>query len=305
MIVTCASCLTKFNLNDSMVPPKGAKVRCSRCKHVFYVVPAPAEKKEEGMGDLAALAKSPEGITGREQKALPAAPALEEDGETGGASEMEEVLSAFEEKAKGGPPGSETEEPAKVLRTIRVARPERRGPSMVFALVFILLLIVFGIFYVSTELQSGGKLVSFLQSPFKKLSQTWGQLWGTETEGLVIGDFSRYEENVGGVPVSVIEGKVNNRSGVTKKFIRVKVAIYDKEKNRIAEKEALCGRLISRSEIKTLPSSPSKGELVPQPPNEGEMTTPPGRSTPFTIVFRDLPSDAKEFKIEVIEAPNL
>ncbi|RPJ08336.1 MAG: DUF3426 domain-containing protein, partial [Deltaproteobacteria bacterium] len=85
----------------------------------------------------------------------------------------------------------------------------------------------------------------------------------------------------------------------------VKVVIYDREKNRVAEKEAICGRVISRNELKNLPSDFFKGNLVLKPETEGEMTTPAGKSVPFMIVFRDLPSDAKEFKVEIVEAPNL
>ena len=37
MIITCSACLTKFNLNDDRIPEGGAKVRCSKCRHVFSV----------------------------------------------------------------------------------------------------------------------------------------------------------------------------------------------------------------------------------------------------------------------------
>ena len=57
MIVTCASCFTKFNLDESKIPPQGAKVRCSRCKHVFFVVP-PEAPKEEIVADFESFAKA-------------------------------------------------------------------------------------------------------------------------------------------------------------------------------------------------------------------------------------------------------
>jgi predicted Zn finger-like uncharacterized protein len=37
MIVTCESCKTKFQLDPGRIKGVGSKVRCSRCKHVFYV----------------------------------------------------------------------------------------------------------------------------------------------------------------------------------------------------------------------------------------------------------------------------
>ncbi len=43
MIVTCEQCATQFQLDDSKVPMGGVRVRCSRCKHAFFIEPAGAE----------------------------------------------------------------------------------------------------------------------------------------------------------------------------------------------------------------------------------------------------------------------
>jgi predicted Zn finger-like uncharacterized protein len=39
VIVTCEQCSTQFRLDDARVPERGARVRCSRCKHSFFVKP--------------------------------------------------------------------------------------------------------------------------------------------------------------------------------------------------------------------------------------------------------------------------
>ncbi|MEH0023106.1 MAG: DUF3426 domain-containing protein [Desulfobacter sp.] len=39
MIITCEECATRFTLDDDLIPPQGAKVRCSMCKHVFTAYP--------------------------------------------------------------------------------------------------------------------------------------------------------------------------------------------------------------------------------------------------------------------------
>jgi len=311
MIITCASCLTKFNLDDSKITAKGAKVRCSRCKHVFYVVPSP-EAKEEVFEDFDTFAKYHEDRTpAQREKAGPPPKSGEEEGKEEPSPEGEEVSlpppKASAERIEEEPARSTEEEKgeAEPSRPIRVSRAERRGPSMIFALVIILLLIVFGIFYLSTELGSGGRLSSYVEQPIEKITQVWHQIWGTENEGLTVGDFSRYEERIGEIPLSVIEGRVNNQSGFTKKYIRIKVVIYDTEKNRVAEKETICGRVISRSDLKNLPSDFFKGDLILKPQTEGEMMIPASKSVPFTVVFRDLPADAKEFKVEIVDAPNL
>jgi predicted Zn finger-like uncharacterized protein len=311
MIITCASCLTKFNLDDSKIPAKGTKVRCSRCKQVFYVVPS-HETKEETFGDFETFGKyHGDQMPGQGEKGGPPPKSGEEERKLEPPSEKEEGFlsppKTLVEKIEKEPAPLLEEKKAEVKpsKPIRVARAERRGPSIVFALVIILLLIVFGIFYLSTELGSGGRLSSYVEQPIKKITQVWHQLWGTEMAGLTIGDFTRYEESIGGGPFYVIEGRVNNQSGFTKKHVRVKVVIYDREKNRVAEKETICGRVISRSELKNLPSDFFKGDLVLKPQTEGEMTTPAGKSVPFTVIFKDLPADAKEFKVEIVEAPNL
>jgi predicted Zn finger-like uncharacterized protein len=42
VVIVCQKCHTRFQLDDAKLPAKGARVRCSRCKHAFFVAPAPA-----------------------------------------------------------------------------------------------------------------------------------------------------------------------------------------------------------------------------------------------------------------------
>jgi len=37
VIITCSQCTTRFQLDESRIPEEGVKVRCSRCKHAFFV----------------------------------------------------------------------------------------------------------------------------------------------------------------------------------------------------------------------------------------------------------------------------
>jgi predicted Zn finger-like uncharacterized protein len=37
VIVTCERCATQFQLDDERVPDEGVRVRCSRCKHAFFI----------------------------------------------------------------------------------------------------------------------------------------------------------------------------------------------------------------------------------------------------------------------------
>jgi predicted Zn finger-like uncharacterized protein len=47
MIVQCEACQTKFRLADEKVKPGGTKVRCSKCKEIFTVMPPAPEPEPE------------------------------------------------------------------------------------------------------------------------------------------------------------------------------------------------------------------------------------------------------------------
>ena len=355
MIVTCASCLTKFNLDDARISPKGVKVRCSRCQHVFLVV-LPPDSKEEVIEDFESFAKYHEDLietgpaTEKKEKAAPPPPLrspkmekervdLEEEKieippvakgpEKPSAFEEEEPIVFADEKKppdveqeETGPPAArrerviprppppprepvEEEEPERrPVRSKGVARRERRGTSLIFALVVVIAVLIFGGFYLWTELGSGGRLAPYVQSPLKKVTALWNQIWGTEREGLIVGDLSGYEEKVGEVSLTVIEGKVINQSKFTKRHVKVRVVIFDQNKAKVAEKETLCGRSAGRGTWKNLPPDFVKGNLLFEPQSEAEKVVAPGKAIPFTVVFKDLPSDAK-FTVEILEAPNI
>lgn len=36
MIVTCPSCFSRFSLDNTMLPPRGRRVRCGKCKHEWH-----------------------------------------------------------------------------------------------------------------------------------------------------------------------------------------------------------------------------------------------------------------------------
>jgi len=61
MVVECAACHTRFKLADDKIKPGGTKVRCSRCKHVFAVLPpaTAAPLEAPGTDDAAAVATPP------------------------------------------------------------------------------------------------------------------------------------------------------------------------------------------------------------------------------------------------------
>lgn len=55
MIVECSNCQTRFQLDDSRVPLRGIRVRCSRCKEAFFLE-HPDAGKADALNDVAAQA---------------------------------------------------------------------------------------------------------------------------------------------------------------------------------------------------------------------------------------------------------
>jgi predicted Zn finger-like uncharacterized protein len=313
MIVTCASCLTKFSLDESRIPAKGAKVRCSRCQHVFFIVP-PTESKEEHepIEDFETFAKQHEELIEPGQRAatVPSRPEVEKKEM---AAQEEEEAFLFPEKAEekrvaqvaAAKFGEEERTKVKPPMPKRMVRRERKGPSIIFALIVVLAVLVLGIFYLWTELGSKGKLTAYLEYPIREVTALWDQIWGIQKEDLVVGDLSRYDEKVGEVSLSVIEGRVKNQTSSAKRYIKIKVVIFDQNNDAVAEKETLCGLDIGREELKNLPPEFFKGQMLIQPQTPKEMIIPPGKDAPFMVIFKDLSGQAREFKVEISEAPKL
>jgi len=203
-------------------------------------------------------------------------------------------------------PPMEREPETKTYKPTKMARREKKRLSFRFVLVAVLILLGLGaLYYLWTEAGSMKKLSSFFENPIGKITHLWNQIGGTEKRGLTIGDLTGYDETAGEFPLFIIEGKVSNQSRFTKKHIKVKVAILDQNKVKVAEKETVCGPIIGREELKTLPPETFLGEIVVKPKTEEETIAAPGKTIPFMLIFKHLSSQAKEFTVEIVEAPNL
>ena len=62
MIVTCEECSTSFQLDDARIPASGARVRCSRCKHAFFL-PNPSASQSQAIESV--VAEAIQGKAGR------------------------------------------------------------------------------------------------------------------------------------------------------------------------------------------------------------------------------------------------
>jgi len=336
MIVTCASCMTKFSLDESRIPAKGAKVRCSKCQHVFFVTPPtepaierapeptpepPMALEDEGpMEDFESFMKSQEELAEPAPKGPGVPPSKVGKGEEIGLlgeqqeaefPEEEEALLREEAPAKERAPKApfepEREEraEAKPVKPKRIAQTTRRKSPVIFFVIIFLVLLVLGGFFVWTEFGSKGTVTTYLEYPVQKAIALWDEMLGVKQTDLVVGDLNRYDEKVGDFLLSVIEGKVKNQSGSVRKYIKIRVEIFDQNRNRILEKETLCGLNIGLDGLRSLPPTFFEGDMLIQPQQPKEMIVPPGKEAPFMVVFKDLTSQAREFGVKITEAPNL
>jgi len=104
VIVRCERCETRFKLDEARLPARGARVRCSRCKHAFFVIP-PGASREELVDDVAAAAAEA-------SNPLPKAPEPAWDLEDGAGTTATTTRGAgSSEPAPVVPPAPEQEDP--------------------------------------------------------------------------------------------------------------------------------------------------------------------------------------------------
>jgi predicted Zn finger-like uncharacterized protein len=76
LIVTCEQCATQFRLDDAKIPSAGARVRCSRCQHAFFIEPPHVDDHVRVDGLTRDALGSGEGFD-----SSPESPALGDEGE--------------------------------------------------------------------------------------------------------------------------------------------------------------------------------------------------------------------------------
>lgn len=113
--------------------------------------------------------------------------------------------------------------------------------------------------------------------------------------------YSITNEKIG--KVSVIEGKVLNNFDSTRAYIVVEASILDAEKNEILSSDLIAGpsagvfqlQVLSESELDQVLTNKMDIELY-------NADVPPGESVPFMIVFYNLPGEATDFSVKVLDA---
>ena len=195
------------------------------------------------------------------------------------------------------------------------AIPKKRKTSRTFLLIGILIIVALGGFYLwserGMELSLPGNIPSLLKSiPEKlqfvpeKLQSIWDYIRGIERGSLTFSDLEGYKDIIHEVPVFVITGKILNDTNKTKNHVRIRAILLNDKNKVLHEKQTLCGSYFTKEALKKLPPRLTRGDFKLRPPVPSQMSVAPRMNIPFIVIFPNIPADAQEFQVEIVEAPN-
>ncbi|MEJ2090870.1 MAG: DUF3426 domain-containing protein [Syntrophobacterales bacterium] len=308
MVVACPECGTRFSLDDSRISGNTAKVRCSRCRHVFRI--------NRG-GQVLAPPKEP-----------PAAP-LEEESP---GQEVAEETSFPQATATVEPPPAPAEvevPPAAAIPEEMRAPPEKNSRLWLWLPVLSLVVVIIGVLgwwaWQSSSGKSSSDAVQSLDKP--ALAAPAAKAGSSAPAPLVVIPPSlpvpspelinlpvdwaqaRYEGlvNPKGGQVLVIRGEVINTGKKLRGPIRLKAILTDAQHRPLREKVVYAGTTLTDEELKTLDPDKIKSWLVQPGGRSQDQELKPGEKQPFTVVFFGVPGSLAEsrsgFQLVVVEGP--
>lgn len=302
MIVQCAKCGTKYNLDDTKVRPGETKLKCSRCQFVFTIshTPAPASSGTQAIGKPQKQEEDPflqqwsQEVAPPSPPRPPAAeptppprsfipPTMEED-------RLEEV-----EVPVGEASAPEEEMHPFTSRTVDgAAAKKERKMSAGFLLSMFLLVIVIGSLYFWSNKDVSMPAFEYIYEKVYNLME------GEKAQKLFVLDRRGAEYKLGGGTVYVIQGKVANRSQETKKFVKLKSNLFDKTGKAVASSIGYCGVTVTTEEIKKATYESLKTSFAFIGASQAQPIAPQ-ESKPFTIIFFSPPDGATDYNVEIVE----
>jgi len=171
-------------------------------------------------------------------------------------------------------------------------------------LALVVILAAGGIYYffggqVSKQFSSFGKYVEEKSASLKKVSFNLPFLkkylgMGDPSEGYISLEKVKgyYLESNTLSKIFVIEGEAVNHWKESRSFIKVKGVLLDSKGNKVQEKEAYSGNILSEKDLKEMAKGSVDKSLSSQfGISFSNVNIQPNKSVPFMIVFMDLPPD--------------
>lgn len=311
MIVKCEACHKKFNLDESLVKEGGIKVRCSSCKHTFFLFPP--EEPSPGLEDqeLASfdfLEGTPSKGSGpsTEIDSTDSEPELvfPESWEKYEATDTlapEDLFDFDEERKWKGENQMEREEvlepeerPYAALRPKRSARP-RVLPVVLLVFALVAVGAAAAVIWAPELLPDS---LSVLKAPTSSSVPDPGvsRLMVSSVRGYFIDS-----EKAG--QLFVVRGKTTNNYPEARSFIRLEGCILDTKGKVVSRKLVYAGNTFPDEVIKQKPIQEIDSSMQNRfGMDKKNFNVPPGNSVPFLFVFEDLPKNISEYTIEKLSS---
>ncbi len=277
MLIQCPNCDTKYNLNESVIGPDGAKVRCIRCDHVFFVAPPGAEfdvKSEQTQGqtqdhDL-------------DQK---------EDFDWLDEVEQEDNNSGV----KRGKDGYFVE---------IQATEEPKAKTMTYVVVGIVVAIILMAALLFAQRTLGPISTWFGGSDEPEAVAVLEALGPEDVHLISLQNVRQYfvtNEKIG--QLFVIEGKARNDFAVPMELFRIEASLFDAAGQVVERQEFLAGNSVSLFQLQILSEQELEAALSAR---VGILTNNtnvrPGMDVQFMVVFPNPPDTVQEYGLKVIGA---
>ena len=305
MIIVCPECSTTFNVNADRIPETGAKVRCARCKHVFFI-----EKtvEQDLTTETIVQEEVPTTSVGNNEsnfsydkfQELDSAPDAETKQGTEASKKLDSNTSATPPKDAIADVAEDidiNEQPANPEFPEKTVPNKKGGPIAsiirILLLLIMAIIIIGGVFvYINGTDQLNKTIQQLIGQQTDRPVQT-GQITLTELEGKFILNKQAGE-------LFLISGLAVNNYSEARAAIQVKGIVFDPNGKPLRQKTVYCGNAIDDKDLLTL----SFAELEHSMGNQfgkdlSNMKVNSKQQIPFDIIFKDLPKNLSEFSVKV------
>lgn len=283
MIVQCPNCDTKYNLEEAVLGSDGARVRCIRCSHVFFVAPpgGPNLEQEANQSDeefdwLKEMDES--GSAGNAGNA-----AGHDDDFLGQGGELPSKDSGISLEIQA------SEEPKNKVLTYVIA-------ALVIAIIGL------GAFLYSRPAMD--LVSSWFGSAETEEAKEPEVLGPDEVQLISLQNVRQYfvtNEKIG--QLFVIEGKARNDFSVPMELIKIEASLFDAQGQVVEQKEFLAGNTVSLFQLQILSEPELEAALQAR---VGILTNNtnlrPTMDVQFMVFFSNPPDTVQEYGLKVIEA---